>query len=150
MADDVKWLSYRELAKALGITVDSARRLATRHKEWSRQKANDGTVRIAVPLDRLPDDAPDVPHDDGPDVEPDIGTDTLGTVAALQAHIETLRDALAKAEARADAEHDRANAAQADANKAALDALRAVLERDQAQGELDRLRAMPWWRRIGA
>ena len=150
MADEIKWLSYRELAQALGITVDSARRLATRHKEWSRQKANDGTVRVAVPLDRLPDDAPDVPDDDGPDVEPDIGTDTLGMVAALQAHIETLRDALAKAEARADAEHDRANAAQADANKAALDALHAVLERDQAQGELDRLRAMPWWRRIGA
>ena len=150
MADEIKWLSYRELAKALGITVDSARRLATRHKEWPRQKANDGTVRVAVPLDRLPDDAPDAPRDDGPDVEPDIGTDTLGTVAALQAHIETLRDALAKAEARADAELERANAAQADANKAALDALRAVLERDQAQGELDRLRALPWWRRIGA
>ena len=71
-----RWLSYDDMASALGITPDSARRLATRHK-WPRRMGNDGRALVAVPEERLqqardtaagvtPDDPTDVSHDDPP------------------------------------------------------------------------------------
>src|SRR4051812_34580187 len=45
-----RWLSYRELAAALGIKTASARQLVKRHR-WPRQAGNDGHTRIAVPDD---------------------------------------------------------------------------------------------------
>src|SRR5215210_449601 len=80
MADtETRWLSYDDLAKALGITPDSARRLVAR-KRWPRKPGNDGRALIAVPVERLLqpstlpslDDTPDISPDDGPHVSPDI------------------------------------------------------------------------------
>jgi hypothetical protein len=50
VGDDVRWLSYGELGQARGISTASAIRLAFRRK-WPRQDGNDGTVRVAVPVD---------------------------------------------------------------------------------------------------
>jgi hypothetical protein len=50
---DTRWLTYDEIAAALGITPDSARRLVAR-KKWSRTAGNDGKARIGVPVERIP------------------------------------------------------------------------------------------------
>lgn len=47
-------MTYDELATALGITPDSARRLVAR-KKWSRSPGNDGKARVHVPPDVIPD-----------------------------------------------------------------------------------------------
>jgi hypothetical protein len=52
-------MSIAELAESRRITKASAWRLAYR-RGWHRQKANDGTVRVYVPLGR------DRPQTDGP------------------------------------------------------------------------------------
>ncbi len=48
--DDTRWMTYAELGQARGINAASARRLAYRRK-WRRQAGNDGTARVAVPVD---------------------------------------------------------------------------------------------------
>ena len=101
---DTHWLTYDELARALRITPDSARRLAGRNKHWPRKPGNDGRVRIGVPAERLPPDSPpdvgedgaDIGGDAGPDIRADAGGDTHRALAALEAHVETLKAALAK------------------------------------------------------
>lgn len=49
VGDDVRWLSYGELAQAREISTASAIRLVFRRK-WRRQDGNDGTVKVAVPV----------------------------------------------------------------------------------------------------
>jgi hypothetical protein len=46
-------LTYDEIAEALGIERESARRLVIR-KHWKRTKGNDGKARVEVPTDELP------------------------------------------------------------------------------------------------
>lgn len=58
-------LTYRELADRLGVKPESARK-AVQRKRWRRVTGNDGTTRILVPVEALPqsrDDAPDSPED---------------------------------------------------------------------------------------
>src|SRR3954452_15341635 len=93
---DTIWLSYAELATRLRITPKSARRLVLRNKQWPRQPGNDGQVRVAVPAERLPPaDVPDADTVAAPvDVPADTptdGTDVVRALAALEAHITTLR-----------------------------------------------------------
>src|SRR4051812_12748990 len=97
---DTIWLSYAELATRLRITPKSARRLVLRNKQWPRQPGNDGQVGVAVPPDHVPPaDVPDagtvaapvaVPSDTTADAPTD-GTDVVRALAALEAHITTLR-----------------------------------------------------------
>ena len=124
-------MSIAELAESRRITKASAWRLAYR-RGWHRQKANDGTVRVYVPLGR------DRPQTDSPNGRPnDSPTDTTADVSVIisakdevirahQGHIVSLRDALAKAETRADAAETHA---------------------DELQRRLDQWRAAGWWRR---
>src|SRR5215207_6476300 len=49
---ETRLLTYAELGEALGITVDSAKRLA-RRRGWRKQPGNDGRARVAVPAERL-------------------------------------------------------------------------------------------------
>lgn len=90
--DAVRWLTYQELADALGIGADSARNLV-RRKRWARQSGNDGLARIGVPLEHL--DAHthggiDSPSDPTANVPSEGGTDG-GTMAALEAHLGSLQ-----------------------------------------------------------
>ena len=89
-----RWMTYDELAAALGIAPDSARRLVAR-KKWSRRPGNDGKARIAVPADVIPDVAPDV----APDVRPDVTPDAL---QVLTRHIERLEAELSLMRAERD------------------------------------------------
>lgn len=166
---DTKWLTYRELAEALGIAHDSARRLANRNKLWPRQIGNDGMARIGVPVERLPERKDvvvpagvdqDAGTGDGEDAPLDASAATLRIIAALDGHIETLRDQLAKAEAMTERERERADRLQAEALNSAKDAFTAALERDRLRldldaaekriGALEATRSRPWWRRISA
>src|SRR3954453_10178709 len=106
-----RWLSYRDLAAALGIKTASARQLVKRHR-WPRQIGNDGHTRIAVPEDVLASRAeltvtPGVEPRSEPGVEPTVAGDAdptlrepIATVPVrhldwLQREIEVLRERLA-------------------------------------------------------
>lgn len=119
-------VTYAELAARLGITEDSAKRLVRRRK-WPRKTANDGKMRIDVPVDRLdvapdsPEDTPPVSPGDSPAGRP--GDDSAVTIARLEAEISGLK-------ALVEAERARADATAAD--------------RDRWHD----LAMRPWWRRL--
>ena len=82
---DAEWLTYRELAVRLGVSVEAARRRALRGK-WTRVAGNDGVTRVSPPdgwtlrqpLTSAPDASPPVP-------------DNSALVTALESHIKTLQ-----------------------------------------------------------
>jgi hypothetical protein len=139
-------LTYAELAEALKITPTSANRLA-RRKRWPRVKGNDGRTRVAVPEEALVRPAsPPVSRMDSP---PDSPQDKL--IKALEAHVATLREQLAAAEARLaaadarDAQHGVELAAERATTRQAITAFADLaLRLDELAAE----RARPWWRRI--
>ena len=96
-------LTYAELGEILKITPASANKLA-RRKRWPRVPGNDGKARVSVPEDALvrrdspPDSPPDVPPVSPQDSPPPSPPDNL--IRALEAHVTTLREQLAAAEAR--------------------------------------------------
>lgn len=170
MADltmETRWLTYDDLAAALKITPDSARRLVARNKNWPRKPGNDGRVLIGVPVERLP---PDGSHDTSPDttpdamdaVTPDVTPDVTSTVTVLEAHIETLRAALAKAEATADRNMDdlrkergRIETMTVDMLRLTREAMTATAAKETAErdlisvrAELEAMKARSWWRRL--
>lgn len=155
---DGEWLTHAELAERRRISKASASRMVRRHK-WQRRTDNlSGTVRIFVPQHALEADRPE-------GVQRAHPADVL---VALQTAVETLREALTRAEGRADvlrielqatmeradqaegvrdAALEAANRAEAEA-QAARDRL-ADMERDnnarQGRGRWQRLRDA--WRR---
>ncbi len=54
MTDDVEWLTYKDLANRLGISVDGAR-MKARRANWvmTTTRANDGTVHVGVPISEI-------------------------------------------------------------------------------------------------
>jgi hypothetical protein len=139
---DGTWLTYRELAGRLGVSVEAARRRALRAR-WARQSGNDGKARVHLPedyeIDRRPDGAPDA--------RPDASVTNDGhaaLVSSLESHINTLRadnDALRQdlVAGRAELEAERAR------TSAAIEAFRDLADRlDAIAAE----RARPWWRRF--
>src|SRR5215203_435679 len=114
---DARWLTYDEMAAALGIGSESARVLA-RRKRWPRRAGNDGKARIGVPEDEItarndppsdPGGAPgsDPPNDPGddppsdPENEPDQLTELRVLNARLEAQIEALKAIAAVEKAQA-------------------------------------------------
>jgi hypothetical protein len=157
-------LTYAEMAEALKITPESANRLA-RRKRWPRVKGNDGRTRVAMPEEALV-------RQDSPPVSP-TGSPPDKLIKALEAHVATLKEQLAAAEARIDkqagdlAEYDRAYAAGLAAERAKAERVSAEFagelkaEREQTAKaiaafaslaeRLDALaaaRSRPWWRRL--
>jgi hypothetical protein len=160
---DTRWMSYDELAVALAITPDSARRLAFRRK-WPRKAGNDGKARVGVPAERIPDQPPvvipDISPDTVPDGPPDASPDITPVIRALSQHIERLEKELETVKAERETERARAaglalTAAEGEALKAILDSERrrleeVRLERDGWRSQAERLTlALPapvsWW-----
>lgn len=111
--------TYAELAKKLGIKIDSARRLV-RRKNWKRTTGNDGTTRISVPVESLP---PDNPPDSPPD-NTNLPTQEFEIkIARLEAEVTGLNQLV-------EAERTRSAAA----------------ERDR--DDWKELALKPWWKRI--
>ena len=75
MSEETVRLTYTELAKARGITLPAARRLALRHK-WRKQLGNDGLTTVWVPVSALPRDGASDPL---PGLEPDVELDGTAT-----------------------------------------------------------------------
>ena len=85
-------MTYAELGQARGINTASAKRLASRRK-WRRQPGNDGTARVAVPVDeamRRSDNARDARGD------------VARLVSDLEAALSTLQEQLERERSRAD------------------------------------------------
>jgi hypothetical protein len=117
--DGVRWLTYDEMAEALGIGRESARVL-TQRKRWPRRAGNDGKARIGVPGEEIaarndapndtrsdarntaPNAAPNDARNDAPSLE-QLELRVLN--ARLEAQIESLK-AIAAAE-REQAERER-------------------------------------------
>lgn len=155
MGEGSRWLSYDDMATALRITPDSARRLVARRK-WARQQGNDGRTLVAVPLDRLPpDDAPGAGEGATPIIPPDISPavtpDTPSPVQVLQARVTEL-----EAELRIERERSAGLAAVSEAERRHAAEIRA--DRDAWRAQVERLatpaphppRSAWWpWRRTG-
>ena len=86
VGDDFRWLSYGELGQARGISTASAIRLAFR-RQWRRQDGNDGTVRLAVPVDEAK------PQGEAADSDADgVGRDIGQVVGLLETAATMLRE----------------------------------------------------------
>ncbi len=152
---DTKLLTYAELGEALGITANSAKRLA-RRRGWMKQPGNDGRARVSVPVERLVprDDPADDPEDVREDDPPDVPEDVPGVVAALERHVERLERDLDGAKGELDAakralevalrerDEERAQSAVLRAEAAVAPALRQTVEalKGALDGERDRAR----------
>jgi predicted transcriptional regulator len=104
---DTVWMTYDEMAEALGITPDSARRLAARNKHWPRRPGNDSRTRVGVPADRIPDKPPVGTPDDSPDDSPEVRDDVTLIVSVLTQHIERLEKDLESVKEERKAERER-------------------------------------------
>lgn len=139
MTLDTHWLTYAELADRLGITGESARNLV-RRRQWPRKPGNDGVQRIGVPAEYLDERA--ISSDEAaivatitPPIEPPVEGDMeapimAATVAALEAHIVTLKGVVDHERHRADRERDRADALVSDVAQ-----LRERAEQERAKGQ---------------
>ncbi len=153
VGDDVRWLSYGELGQVRGISTASAIRLVFRRK-WRRQDSNDGTVRVAVPVDEANPQG-EVADNDGDGVGRDIGqvVGLLETAAAMlrergeEADVmvaalhATAEEALARAEAETTTEREarrQAEGARA-AAEAQLSEIREGFERERREAEARRV-----------
>lgn len=166
-----EWLTYSELGERLGVSAEAARQKAIRLR-LRRQTANDGKAQVLVNVEDVrasttPRRPKDPAADDRPTPEEQASDERA--LAALDAHIATLKEMVAKAEAmtereraradeergRADAERTRSDQLQtrldAVMNERTLDARRTA-EVEQAvadlRAKLAELDVRPWWRRL--
>jgi hypothetical protein len=169
-----EWLTYSELGERLGVSAEAARQKAIRLR-LRRQTANDGKAQVLVDVEDVrasstPRKPKDQTADDSPTADEQASDERA--LAALDAHIATLKEMVAKAEAlaereraRADDERGRAKAERARADQLqtrldtimderALDARRtaeieqAVTDLRTKLAERTALDARPWWKRL--
>lgn len=159
MADESQWLTYAALAEKLGVSAEAARQKAVRGR-WRRQRGNDGRTLVLVEpavLKRLK--AGKRPSDERPvgQVNERVNEhpDANAAVNALMEHVETLKAALARAEATvadrdADVrrERDRVEELTRELLRVTGEAMAAASARDDLRAELDAMRARPWWKRL--
>jgi hypothetical protein len=93
------WVSYAELAEHLGISPEAARQKSIRAR-WQRQLGDDGKARVLVDLEEAA-----AAHRPRPVERPDEQATTTAVIAALEQHVATLKEELAKAQTLA-AERD--------------------------------------------
>jgi hypothetical protein len=154
--DDVRWLSYTELAAVRGISRDLAARLV-QSRAWQRRIDSDGTVRAAVPMTVLEPVGGQAAR-----LTPDVRAGTRGhderMIKALEDHLASLRDQLGRAQARLQALHDeREMRMQAEGERTVLkqviDVLQTRLDAAEAEaaGAVETLRLVKrkgFWRRM--
>ena len=160
MGGETRWLTYEDMGVALGITSESAKRLAMRHK-WPRRPGNDGRALVAVPEERLEEAAQalasgntaDGTDDDTPviagDVTDDGRSDARALIGYLERRVEELTDDLGDTRnelraARFEADTLRAQAGRADVLVALVETerTRTVEVRTEMTARIDLGRAM--------
>lgn len=159
VAEDVRLLTYDEIASAFGITRESARQLVIR-KRWGRRKGNDGKARIEVPEEALenvspPEHTPPAPSDNTGDDPSDRTSSSTGddpshdtsdlsaAVAILERHTGRLEGELAAMRVKLETMEGERDVERARAGQVAV--LEAVLEIErtrlaEARQEADRWR----------
>ena len=165
-----EWLTYSSLGERLGISSEAARQKAIRHR-WRRRTNNRGKTEVLVDIvevkelmEQLPPRKPrdERPSDHGPTAAEQPSD--AATFAALEAHIQSLKDMVAKAEALTERERTRADEerGRADRLQERFDTLmservsdaRRVAEVESAITELRTALAerasRPWWRRLAS
>jgi DNA primase len=163
-----EWLTYSSLSERLGISSEAARQKAIRHR-WRRRTNNHGKTEVLVDvvevkelMEQLPPRKPrdERPSDHGP--TPAEQPSDAATLAALEAHIQSLKDMVAKAEALTERERARADdeRVRADRLQERLDIImdervsdaRRVAEVEAAiidlRTALAERTSKPWWRRL--
>jgi chromosome segregation ATPase len=145
------WLTYRELAQALDISAEAARQKAIRGR-WPRQRGNDGKARILVDLEA--EKAAHTPFR-RPAKHLDEHPDERRTFEALQAHIATLKEAVAKAEALAEQRRQEAETSSKRVDHLVTELVEMSMRMadqttvaDKVRAEFDAYRTRPWWRRL--
>jgi len=139
---EIRWMTYSELAEALGIGGDSARNLV-RRKRWQRQTGNDGLARIGVPVEHLQEHAKSNDGEINPPTDaPTDGEVDEGVIQILNRHIERLEAEIENLKSERDVE--RVRAAQVEVLQAVLNLERKRFEdlhqdRDALRQERDRL-----------
>jgi hypothetical protein len=148
-----RWMTYRELAAALAISLPAAE-ARVRRGRWRKQEGNDGTMRVAVPVAVL-QPAPN-PAMQGPTINALL--DALkasheATTADLQRRVAEAEARIAAAEAARDAAEGRERAALAEVISAQRDRLADAEQLAEAKAAVARLTVeleearQPWWRR---
>jgi chromosome segregation ATPase len=159
---NVRWLSYDEIADMRGIDRASAIRMV-RRKHWQKRDANDGTTRVAVPgtFFRVTRTKTAVPGQSVTGQPPSItgqtqdnDNDNAPTINALLDHVRTLREQLGRERAALEGkaivlreavagERERAERAEAEHGVARTEAMTERALRTQAEREREeaRLRA---------
>jgi hypothetical protein len=127
---DARWMTFKELAQARGISRLSATTLVRRHG-WRRQRDNQGHVIALVPLTWASLDEPDK-ADDRPHKQPDNQPDSQGYVAAFEAALAAIREAKDGEIAVLRQQIDRLTV-QSDTDRARIDDLTANLVDAQAE-----------------
>jgi chromosome segregation ATPase len=145
------WLTYHELAQGLDISTEAARQKAIRGR-WPRQRGNDGKARILVDLEA--EKSAHTPRN-RLDKHPNEHPDERRTFEALEAHIATLKEFLAKAETLGEQRRQEAETAGKRVDHLLADLVgmsMRVAEQtavvDRVRAEFDAYRARPWWRRL--
>jgi hypothetical protein len=160
MSDDVavghQWMTYREIAAALGLPSVKAAEARTRRARWRRQPGNDGAARVAVPLFVLEAPRSLQRRGDEPSLEGDTKGATLGAtnppsinvlVAELRAaherlneraeELAELREQFGRAEGEATTERQSRERAEAREAAERERAARLEAERERLRDELD-------------
>jgi len=146
------WVSYAELAEHLGISPEAARQKSIRAR-WERKLGDDGKARVLVDLEEAA-----AAHRPRP-VERGDEQATAAVIAALEHHVATLKEELAKAQTLAaerdlDAYRERERIADLTTQLLTFagEAMAARALRHQAAARpatRDPAESEHWWRRFG-
>jgi hypothetical protein len=138
-----EWLTYADLGERLGISSEAARQKAIRYR-WRRRTNNRGKTEVLVDLEEVREHMerfpPRKPKEDlDPHQTPDEQASDTRMLAALDAHIESLKAMVAKAETLAERERERADGERerADVERARADRLQSRV--DELLSEQSRL-----------
>jgi hypothetical protein len=162
---DAEWLTYREAAKRLGSNIEAVRQRAIRCR-WPRTIGNDKRARIQIPegVTNPLREGDEGDSQEGIDRPPRKGNERAYVrpnewpfIKALEAHVATLKEQLAAAEARnaqhvADlaAEQQRTSQAIALASEESAKTAQAIAAFESLAQRLEAIAAArrPWWRRL--
>jgi hypothetical protein len=134
-----QWLTYRDLAERLGISVEAAQQKARRGR-WSRREGNDGRRLVLVPYEAM--GVPTIPGTTPPTmpdtIPPAVPAPAFPAVHGVSDHAEALIDELRQRAAAAEA-REQASLARFDQERQEVrqEVERVRLAAERLQGELE-------------
>ena len=134
----LEWFTYATLGERLGISPEAVRQRAIRH-EWTKRTGNDGRAEVRVDVEELiaaqpPAPSPKLPSDDRPTPDRESVVHPADD-RAVDVMVASLRELVARADAEAERERERAadERDRADKERDRADELVASLTKIQAE-----------------